>query len=67
MITDADLIGQTIRYPDSVTGYVRECTVDDIGTNKMKGNWYMITDKDSDEEYMITAKEMKNILATRML
>lgn len=67
VMADTDLIGRTIRYRDSVTGYVRECTVEDIGTSKMKGNWYMITDKDNDEEYMITAKEMKDILATRVL
>ena len=69
MMADADLIGQTIRYRDIVTGYVRlgECTVDDMGTSKMRGKWYMITEKDGDEDYMITAKEMKDILATRML
>ena len=33
---------------------------------KMKGKWYyMIMDKDSDEDYMITAKEMEDILAMR--
>jgi len=67
---DSDLIGQTIRYQDSVTGCVRVCSVEDIGTSKMKGKWYMITDKNSNDseeprEHMITAKEMEDILAMR--
>lgn len=62
VMADEDLIGQTIRYPDSVAGDVRESTVHDTGTSKMSGNWYMIIDKDSDEEYMISEKEMKIFL-----
>ncbi|KAF8652903.1 hypothetical protein AX14_008325 [Amanita brunnescens Koide BX004] len=61
-----NLIGQTIRYRDSRHKEIRECEVNDCGTSHMRGDWYLITHTDSEEEMMITAGEMNDILESRV-
>lgn len=60
-----ELLGQTIRYRQSKDSILKECRVIDYGTSRLKGEWYCIEHGD-DDEYEITANEMKAILASRV-
>lgn len=59
-----DLLGQTIRYRDS-KNEIKECTVDDYGTSRLKGDWFYVTYND-DVGTEVTASEMKSMLASRV-
>jgi hypothetical protein len=55
-----NLMGQTIRFRDQTTGETMECTVQDCGTSKLRGDWFEVVF--DDEEMQITTEEMKEIL-----
>ena len=41
-----------------------ECTVEDFGTGRVKGDWFLLGYPTGEEE--VTATEMKEILANRI-
>ena len=59
-----NLIGQTIRFRDQTTGGTMECTVQDCGTSKLRGDWFEVVF--GDEEVRITSEEMKEMLSSRI-
>ena len=59
-----NLIGQTIRFRDQTTGETMECTVQDCGTSKLRGDWFEVVF--GDKEMRITTEEMKEMLSSRI-
>ena len=59
-----DLLNKTIRHHDS-NGKIMTCTVYDVGTSRLKGDWYFVG-YDNEAEMEITAGEMKDILDNRI-
>jgi hypothetical protein len=57
------LMGQTIRFRDQTTGETKECTIQDFGTSKLRGDWFEVVF--GDEEVRVTTEEMKEILSSR--
>jgi hypothetical protein len=63
---DMNLIGQTIRYYDSRLMKIQECSIIDCGSSHMLGDWYTIVYSNNEEDVMIKAVEMGDILKARV-
>jgi hypothetical protein len=61
-----NLMDQTILFRDQVSGKTTECTVQDYGTSRLRGDWFGVVFGDEDSEVQITEDEMKEILSSRV-
>ena len=55
-------LGQKIRFRKPESGQIVQCTVQDYGTSKLKGNWFEVLYDDEDEEVNVTEREMRGVL-----
>jgi hypothetical protein len=63
---DELVLGQKIRYRDKRTGQIMECTVEDSGTSRLRGNWFLVLYGPEEREVEVTATQMEEMLVNRV-